>query len=321
LLGLSVVSSLTSVPGASLSAPITYFGMCDASAAVAIGTNLFLVANDEDNILRAYHRYLGGLPIFRYDVTAFLRPVGKSVETDLEGAARIGDRIYWITSHGRNAKGKFSPNRHRFFATSVAVTGETVSLRCVGKFYSGLLGDFALDGRLAPFRLGAASTRAPKAPGALNIEGLTATPENNLLIGFRNPIPGGKALIVPLLNPADLIEGRSAKFGDPVLLDLGGLGVRSMGLANDKYLIIAGPFDNDGVSRLYEWAGGSSVPKLRADVSLRGANPEGIGVVDAAGQQEFFVLSDDGTLKINGQDCKRLKDPNLRRFRGYSLVP
>src|SRR5207247_7832652 len=58
---------------ASLSDPIVYRGMCDASAAVSLTTNLFIVANDEDNILRVYRRHPGGLPMLSIDLNAFLR--------------------------------------------------------------------------------------------------------------------------------------------------------------------------------------------------------------------------------------------------------
>ena len=144
---------------------------------------------------------------------------------------------------------------------------------------------------------------------------------SHLLIGFRNPIPAGKALLVPLLNPGELIEGRSAKLGNPLLLDLGGLGIRSIGYDDGKYLIIAGPFDNDGESRAYEWDGKSSTPRLLPDVRFPGANPEGLAFSKPDGKAEFFVLSDDGTLKIDGVDCKKVKDTNRRQFRGYLLIP
>src|SRR5262245_39186375 len=84
-------------PAATLSNPITYHGMCDASAAVSLGTNLFIVANDEDNVLRVYRREPGGLPAFTFDLTSFLRIGRKSPETDIEASATLGDRIYWIT--------------------------------------------------------------------------------------------------------------------------------------------------------------------------------------------------------------------------------
>jgi hypothetical protein len=314
-----VLTGIVSARGAELSAPITYYGMCDASAAVALGTNLFAVANDEDNVLRVYRRHPGSMPVSSYDVTSFLQVDPKSPESDLEGAARVGDRIYWITSHGRNAKGHYSPSRQRFFATTVTVKGETAAFEPVGKPYASLLRDLTADPRLASFRIASASKRAPKMPGALNIEGLSTTPEGHLILGFRNPIPGRLALLVPLLNPADLVEGRPAKFGNPILLDLGGLGVRSMGWGNGKFLIIAGHYDNDGVSKLYEWTGPGATPKLIEEVNFTGWNPEGIAFEGEDGKHDFFILSDDGTLKIDGVDCKQLKDPTQRRFRGYRL--
>lgn len=307
--------------GASLSAPTTYRGMCDASAAVSLNADLFAVANDEDNTLRVYHRKPGGLPAFSFDLTAFLRIGKKSPEADIEGSAAIGDRVYWITSHGRNAKGKDSPNRERFFATTFSVASGTVRMIPVGKPCATLLDELVREPKLARFNLAAASQRAPKEPGALNIEGLTSTPDGQLLIGFRNPIPQGRSLLVPLLNAGEVIQGGRAKFGEPIQLDLGGYGIRSIGRDKDKYLIIAGSHDSDGESRAYTWDGGSSAPVHMAGVRFPGLNPEGLAYSTADGRTEFFILSDDGTLKIGGEDCKRIKNPSFRQFRGYELLP
>ena len=53
--------------------PITkHYGMCDASAAVPVESNLFVVANDEDNTLRIYERNKSGEPIYSQDLSAFL---------------------------------------------------------------------------------------------------------------------------------------------------------------------------------------------------------------------------------------------------------
>ena len=141
------------------------------------------------------------------------------------------------------------------------------------------------------------------------------------IIGFRNPIPQGKALLVPLLNANEVILGRPAKFGEPIQLDLGGYGIRSIGRDKDKYLIIAGSHDSDGESRAYTWDGGSRAPVHMAGVRFPGLNPEGLAYSTADGRTEFFILSDDGTLKINGEDCKRIKNPAFRQFRGYALLP
>jgi hypothetical protein len=306
---------------ATLSAPTTFHGMCDASAAVSLNADLFAVANDEDNILRVYHRQPGGMPAFTFDMTSFLRIGKKKPEADIEASATIGDRVYWITSHGRNAKGKDRPNRERFFATTFTVANGIVKLTPVGRPYAHLLDDLVRAPKLARFNLAAAAKLAPKEPGALNIEGLTTTPEGHLLIGFRNPIPQGKALLVPLLNPAELIEGKPAKLGDPIQLDLGGFGVRSMGGSKENYLIIAGPCDSEGESRAYEWNGSNAFPRHLAGIRFPGLNPEGLAFTTEQGHTDFYVLSDDGTLKIGGVDCKKLKDPAQRQFRGYTLQP
>ena len=33
-------------------------------------------------------------------------------EADIEGATRVQDRVYWITSHGANNDGEVRPSRH-----------------------------------------------------------------------------------------------------------------------------------------------------------------------------------------------------------------
>src|SRR5205823_3592182 len=148
---------------------------------------------------------------------------GKSSESDLEGAAKIGNRAFWISSHGRNKDGKFRPNRDRFFATDIKLVNGEVTLAPVGRPYKTWLDDLIGDPRFAAFHFAGAATHAPKASGGLNIEGLSATSEGHLLIGFRNPIPKGKALLIPLVNPNDVIAGKRPVFGSAIQLDLGGL--------------------------------------------------------------------------------------------------
>jgi hypothetical protein len=188
-------------------------GMCDASAVVPAGSEHFVVADDEDNILRVYSRIRGDAPISQTNLSSFLRVDPKSPEVDLEGAAPLGDRVYWISSHARNKNGKERPSRHRFFATTISASNGVAAVNPVGLPYANLLADLLSEPRLKQFNLAAASRRAPKTKNALNIEGLCATPAGHLLIGFRNPNPRGQTLLVPLLNPAELIEGRTARFG------------------------------------------------------------------------------------------------------------
>jgi hypothetical protein len=159
-----------------LSGPVLFSGCADASDAVALDNSHFVVANDEDNVLRIYSRVAPGQPVATLDLNDFLDLTSKSPEVDLEGAARIGDVIYWISSHGANKNGKAQPNRRRFFATRILETTEGISLEPLGIPYSGLVEDLAADARFERFNLVEAAKLAPKEPGALNIEGLAATP-------------------------------------------------------------------------------------------------------------------------------------------------
>ncbi len=297
-----------------------YRGMADASGAVPVGTNLFIVANDEDNILRLYRSDQPGFPVQQFDFNAFLEVTPKSPEADLEAGARIGDRAFWIGSHGRNKVGKQRLNRDRFFATDIKVAGDKVTLLPVGRPYKELLDDLLADPQLARFHLSEASRLAPKAEHALNLEGLSATPDGHLLLGFRNPIPEGKALLVPMLNPNEVVFGKRAKLGPPLLLDLGGLGIRDIACYNGTYMIIAGPWDSGEGFRIYRWSGSAdALPEPLRVNHLNRYHPEALVIYPDKGLREFQVLSDDGTLPVDGIPGKEVKDQSLKKFRSFWL--
>lgn len=295
---------------------IIHSGMCDASAAIAIDSTLFIVANDEDNILRIYRNDMSAAPIQSYDLNPFLHPDIKHPEADIEGAAKIGSRIFWITSHGRNKKGKVRTSRYRLFATDIKSDRKNITVTPVGLPYTHLIKDLLTAPQLKELGLDAAAKKPPKDYGALNIEGLSATPDGKLLIAFRNPIPSGKAVIVPLENPQDVIMGKTALFGNPMKLPLDNLGIRSIEYfpPQKKYMIVAGPYNGNGVSKLFEWSGiASDNPTLIKKVSFAGLNPEAL-IVYSSKKSEIHILSDDGTREINGNECKKVRI-ELRNFR------
>ena len=294
------------------SSALHFRGVCDASAAVPLDDDLFVVAGDEDNVLRVYSAGEPGSPVSSFDLSGFLQVDPKSPEVDLEGAARAGNVVFWISSHGRNASGKERLSRHRLFATKVTGSGKSARLEPMGRPYRELLQDLVNDPQLAPYRLNEAAGRAPKSPGGLNIEGLAFSPEGHLLVGFRNPIPRGKALLVRLTNPGEFLDGSRPKIGPPILLDLGGLGIRSIDAIDGGYVIIAGGFDGSGTSTIYHWKGGTAVPEPVLDAARPDLNPEAATIL---GNGQLLVLSDDGTEKIGGRDCKKLKNPDQRIFR------
>jgi hypothetical protein len=300
--------------------PTAYTGMSDASGAVAVSSNLFLVADDEQNKIRLYRSDQGGPAVKEFDLDGFLEVRGKSLEADLEGAARFGDRAFWIGSHGRNKDGKDRPNRCRFFATDLKLTNGEVTLTPVGKPYKKLLADLIADQRFAAFHFAEAATRAPKTEGALNIEGLSATPDGQLLIGFRNPIPQGKALLVPLLNPNEVVAGKSPVFGEAIQLDLGGLGIRDIACHEHTFVIVAGPWHGGGPFRIYFWKGLGSSPESVAVDHLDGYHPEAIVIYTERGLDEIQILSDDGKLELDGVPAKDLTNPSQKKFRSFWVV-
>lgn len=299
-----------------------YSGMCDASAALAVGSDRFLVANDEDNILRLYRADQPGRALVSRDITDFLALENPQKEADIEGSAALGKTLYWITSHGRNKEGKIKSNRYQFFALALTDKGgAAVSIAGVGKPYTHLMQDLLADQRLERFKLDPLTKkddpkRAPEKEGSTNIEGLCAWRDSQLLIAFRNPIPDGKALLVPLTNPARVIEGDKAVFGDPIQLDLGGLGVRSIErLPGSTYLIVAGPFDDHGAFQLYQWSGDlAQQPERIQGADLSNLNPEAIVVYPK--RNKVQLLSDDGGEPVGTiPACKDLPDPWRKTFR------
>jgi len=296
-------------------------GAVDGSAAVALDAEHFIAASDEDSILRVYHRMNGGPALQSIDLIQFLDVPAASPETDLEAAARIGDRVYWLSSHGRDKDGNVDAARYRFFATEVRTTKQGIELLPAGKPYRDLLADLLCEKQLQPFKLVVAATLPPKSRGGLSIEGLCVTSGEHLLIGFRNPIPGGRALLIPLLNADAVIQGDQAQFGAPISLDLGGLGVRSMVFWEGQYLIVAGPYNGKGQSRLYRWAGDGNAPKLLHHVSLKGFSAEAIIVYPDKGLSQVQLLSDDSNRAENDHAGKSKAEPQDKQFRSMWVSP
>ncbi len=261
-------------------------GRCDASAFVPVGGDYILVADDEKKSLGLYP-ITGGDPV----KVKVKDHIGVDEETDLEGAAMIGDVAYFIGSHGRTGKAKDAPAREYLFALKPGTNP-----LFVGSAFHGLQRALFALPEIGP-RLKECAMRAPKArEGGLNIEGLAATPDGKLLIGFRNPLIDGKALVVTLANPAEVMEGKAPILGSETV-DLGGQGIRSMERDGDSYLVIGGPIDRESKSAIYRW---DRKTATKLDVDLGELNPEAIGFVGG----RVLVLSDDGTVPVGGGECK-----------------
>lgn len=337
--------------------PCIFEQASDVSAAAAVDRDMFVAADDENNILKVY-KIKQARPILSYDLTGFLGIQPEHPEADIEGATTVNDRIYWITSHGRSQDGKIRPNRCRFFATDIKVSGDSVTIKPIGTPCRDLIDRLIETDAVKPLHLErtvrpdtAGLTKkqqkalAPKKEG-LNIEGLCASPDGRkLYIGFRNPLildpatSREKALVVSLNNPADVIEKKAQPvFGGPLLFDLGGRGIRDMAYlpSHKEYLIVAGPRDNTIDFALYSWSGDANTPPVLIRpirTSLDSFKPEALVVFKDS--EKLLLLSDDGDIPVDvkgADDCikgklqkdgrclnKHLIDENKKHFRGLWL--
>jgi Protein of unknown function (DUF3616) len=315
----------------------TYRGTCDGSAGVALDEDRFVVADDDRNVLRVYRTGQADAK-FELDLDQFLEapakkkpgPDGKTVfkEADLEGAARIGDRIYWIGSHARDSKGEAEPGRSRFFATRIVAHPDGPRLEPIRtRAYKTLREDMFDDPKLAHLKLSKAFAPdkkigpKPESKSGFNIEGLAATPDGRLLIGFRNPRPDNAAIVIPLDNPAEVLDGSKPAFGQARLLDLKGRGIRSIEWINNTYVIVGGPHGEAKKSKierpfaLFTWSGRDSdnKPDRIKNVTMpKKFSPEGVFALP--GSSMMMLLSDDGDLN----DCKEV-DKAQKTFRALTL--
>lgn len=307
----------------------SFHGACDASAAVALGRSYFVVADDEGDILRVYRRG-SEMPVTSVDLSDYLgnrKANGKNAEADIEGAAAIGTRIYWITSHAlKGGEGAADPHRRRFFATDIVAGDAVLTVKTVTAApYALLLEALLADPRFE--MLTDAAQRPLEQEGGLNIEGLAAAPDGGLLIGFRNPIPQGRALLVPLRNPRAIIDdGAAPVFGDPIQLDLGGRGIRSLEQVGDEVLVAAGPYGTAVTSSvlpafaLFRWSGKAT--EGAAFVSALDAGtfrPEALFFDTQT--QELVLLSDDGDEQVGDSACKEKSVPvSSKAFRARAMA-
>ncbi|WP_257453791.1 DUF3616 domain-containing protein [Archangium lipolyticum] len=296
----------------------TYRGICDGSGGVRLDDAHFLNFNDESQTARIYAQGRSASPVQSKDLSGAIG-LSSSDEADFEDAARVGNRIYVTTSHARNKDGELETSRYKFFALDLSGSAPNVSLQVAGTS-SNLLKDMldasnwanpdtsiiSLLNERSRLTVATVADLAPKVNGT-NIEGLAALPTGGLVLGFRNPKSGSSALMVTLTNPDEVVGGARAKFGQALLVNLGGYGIRGMAWSgsHQAVLILSGPHDDsNGPFALWKWSGdASSAPVKVLDLTApSSSSPE--GVIPYPGTKDVRLLLDMGSHQINGTDCK-----------------
>jgi hypothetical protein len=328
-----------------------YFtGAGNGSTAVDVGDGYMIVGDDLSNVLHLYNETQSGPPVASFDFTSEL-PEGTS-SIDIEASARSGDLLYWTGSMGNSSSGTVEPSRSTLFAARITGSGADTQLTYVGS-YSGLKDDLVAwdedngSGLGANYFGFAQSTEAgvdSHDADALNVEGMefAGSSSSTAYLAFRAPLEPTTdrelALIVPVTNIDQLVTGAAtgATFGAPILMNLGGLGIREIREnADGQYLIIAGTADDTNNSFvLYSWDGNPADPPLPTGTALplepagadQGAWESIVSVPDplAAGDG-IQLLEDNGDTAWYGDTLtsKTGLNPDLEKDLGqvFSYVP
>lgn len=215
---------------------------------------------------------------------------------DLEGVTidQTGN-IYAITSHSRDEDGDEKKSRHKLVRFSIE-GDRVVKPKVVKDLKPALLAAHPVLAR-------AAADLDVKAGAGFNIEALEmSTDQQRLLIGFRSPLLGHRALIASVENPAEMFDADAPPriCAALITLDLGGNGIRAMSHipALNGYLISSGPATRAQVQfQVWFWSGVADEPARRVSVAgLPGfEHTEGISPAIIDGRQKIIFVSDDGS--------------------------
>ncbi len=290
--------------------PLT--GIYEPSAIQQLPDGRFLVVEDEKSHPLSLVTFGANGSVDTKALTAGLLQVFSAFWKldDLEGLALDqAGFVYAITSHSRDDAGDEKKSREKL--VRFRIEGH----RVVSPKVSGGL-KRALTAR-HPVLAAAARLRKVKANGGLNIEALEVSPDQQrLLIGFRSPLHGGRALIASVENPSAIFESDEAPRIAAVLeeLDLGGQGIRGLSYVPSlgNYLVIGGPASVEQAGfDLWLWSGQQGaaarrvkVPGLRSVERAEGVCP---AVID--GKERIVVVSDDGSREDGRSASYLLLDP------------
>lgn len=305
LMGLWIATlTIATVPAAAIAAgPVIYDGICEASAAVALDADHFVVASDETNDLYLYKR---GEPAW-----TIVNNVTGHDKSDIEAATRIGDRIYWLSSHSFNSDHEDKPKRKIFFAMDAS-------------------GEHALSPILHGQVFRKLREAMPEAirdqPGVLNIEGMTSTLDGRLILGLRSPLAGNDetpaadrhAYILVVDAPPEEMKEDWQPAINSTAIRLNGLGIRSLehiGRNGIEYLVVAGPVSGGGSFALYKWEGpGSTTDPVK--VYDFPANFRAEAMIFYPDKGVVQILSDDGDGidgRVDQGECQDRKMPSSER--------
>lgn len=315
--------------------------LCDASAIVEIDSQ-FLILNDEDQettFFRLFDFSKGGKPLLAPVLPRDKLQIDpRNPEIDFEGLAQVGDIYFAIASHSRNKNYKPRDSRknlvafrwHGERANPIEVLGSLQTLiPALGIQLQ------ATDGVHISEIDRAKDPKQDDGDGGLNIEGIAALPNGNLLIGLRSPTnPSAnsqsprQAIAVELVNPLRSVTTNKATLGNVYLWQLDGAGIRDLAYdATQRQLVIlSGPPGAGQAFKLWTWDGHAAAHPMQvkdlanyesiARILAEDVAPEGITI----DKNRLWIVFDEGKRQVLGAECKSLasEDPH-KTFRAVSI--
>lgn len=311
-------------------------GISDASAAIALDDDYFIVGDDELNVLNVYSRKNSGMRVKSFEYTSWLSlPNPSKPEVDLEAGTRSlrkSGRCYWMGSMS-NGKSPFDakPNRNRLFATDISGTGAATTFTVKG--YTALRDSMIVwgDANGYNFTASAAAGVDSKLPNGFAAEGMVFGPDSTTLyIAMRAPLvpvtSRKNALIAPIRNFDTWFNDGSpsgpVNFGAPIELNLGGRGIRDIMRTKDGvYIIVAGNVGGSPLTgAIYKWSGKQTDTAVLVTVHPGDSlNFEGV-VENGVGGLQLITDNGDDMLYNDGTAMKDFGDLILRKFRSVVLT-
>lgn len=336
---IKVSSAIAVVP--SVTASVVLQGMCDASAVLKIGSQ-FLVLDDEDQkttYLRLFDFSKGGTPVLAPALpTEALQIDPRHPELDFEGLAQIGDVYFAIASHSRSNEFKPRDSRKNLVAfrwqpnpnEPIEVLGSLTTLLPALQAKFDATPSIGIS-KIDPVR----DPKQKDGDGGLSIEGISAMPNGNLLIGLRSPTnPAAnmqrprQAIAVELVNPLQSVTTRNATLGNVYLWQFEGAGIRDLAYdaAQRRVLILSGPPGAGGPFKLWTWNGDRAAQpsqaqdltndELVSQILADGSAPEGL-TLDG---NRIWLVFDEGKRHVFPRTCKDLPASNPQKtFRAIAL--
>lgn len=253
---------------------------------LAVVGNYLLIGSDEGNHIQVLEKISASV----YKVAA--KPVqlaDEATETDVEGIAASGDRVYVVGSHSTKRKKvkknkTRKKNRKRMKEVEHEESRDQVFELKVDPQSGGVKPEssMSLVDNIRQDELLKLFVDIPSKENGIDIEGIAADGDK-LFFGFRGPILRGN--YVPVM-----IRQRSSPSHELRFVNLGGLGIRDMARVKDGFLILAGPMgDGPGSYSLYFWTGEDDIPgrdntmraiaKLGDFPTIKNGKAEGLAVI------------------------------------------